>query len=293
MPCFSPREGFRAIGGGWTSNPKTAYVDQPLSVPCGGCIGCRADRAKSWAVRCVHELQMHERSCFITLTYSPENIPPGSTLVKRHVQLFLKRLRKLAADNRISYFGCGEYGSNFDRPHYHIILFGIDFDDKKRFKAGTGGKGTLYTSETLERLWPYGFSTVGAATYESAAYTARYCLKKITGQAAQNHYGDRQPEFIVCSTKPAIGARWFAKYHPEVTGTDSIIAQGREAPVPRYYDKLLKRKDETTLKRNKHERRIDACEPKRVWNNSPSRLAVRREVAESKARIYQQRDFEK
>lgn len=293
MPCFKPREGWRSTSGGWTSNPKQAYVDQPLSVPCGQCIGCRAAHAESWAARCAHELQYHARSCFVTLTYSDEHLPEGGTLVKRHAQLFLKRLRKRFEPHRLSYFGCGEYGSELARPHYHFILFGVDFDDKRHFKKGTGGKGSISTSATLDELWPYGFCTVGNANYQTACYTAKYVTKKITGEAAEKHYGGRLPEFLLVSTKPAIGARWFAANHTDTFPTDSVISNGREISVPRYYDKLLRRKEAELLKSVKHERRIAAHDPKVIWNNTPDRLAVREYVAKSKANIFKQREFEK
>ena len=63
-----------------------------LSLPCGQCVGCRLERSRQWAVRCVHESQMHDFSSFVTLTYNDDNCPVS--LDYGHYQLFMKRLRK-------------------------------------------------------------------------------------------------------------------------------------------------------------------------------------------------------
>ncbi|WP_445236462.1 rolling circle replication-associated protein [Escherichia sp. E4385] len=76
---------------------------------------------------------------------------------------------------RFVFFGCGEYGSKLERPHYHAIIFGYDFPDKTLHKAG---RFNLYRSSLLERCWTFGWSVVAAFSFESAAYVARYCVKK-------------------------------------------------------------------------------------------------------------------
>ena len=74
--------------------PKDGYYDMPIQVPCGQCAGRRLDQSKQWALRCVHEAQVHDENCFITLTYNNENLPKDGSLNKRDFQLFMKRLIK-------------------------------------------------------------------------------------------------------------------------------------------------------------------------------------------------------
>ena len=157
-----------------------------MTVACGQCMGCRTDRSKEWAARIVHESQMHPENSFVTLTYDAENVPMDGSLNKQHFQKFMKRLRKHFSDKKIRYFHCGEYGEKLERPHYHACLFGIDFDD--RVEHGAINSVVHYKSDTLEQLWGKGFCTVGELNYQTAAYTARYILKKMTGKQAEEHY---------------------------------------------------------------------------------------------------------
>ena len=148
MPCYHPLQGWRKQGGGLTFNLRDGFVDRPVTVSCGQCIGCRLERSRQWAVRCMHEASMHTDNCFVTLTYSDEGIAhldrcidpetgeigagPLRSLNKRDIQLFMKRLRKRTGA-KIRYLQCGEYGSKTQRPHHHVLLFGFDFSDKYMF----------------------------------------------------------------------------------------------------------------------------------------------------------------
>ena len=118
---------------------------------------------------------MYDDNCFITLTYSNQHIPADGSLDVRVFQKFMKRLRKRFGDG-IRFYHCGEYGSLLGRPHYHACLFNFDFPDKYLWKENNGQK--LYRSPSLEELWPYGYSSIGTVTFESAAYVARYILKR-------------------------------------------------------------------------------------------------------------------
>lgn len=194
MPCFKPLDAFiskhyhpdtgkRSILFGVPGN---VMAFDSVKLPCGQCVGCRLERSRQWALRCMHESKLHDRNCFITLTYDEAHLPPDRGLHYRDFQLFMKRLRKRFGDN-IRFYMCGEYGEKVGRPHFHACLFGHDFDDKKLWST-TPAKSKLYRSESLEELWPNGFSSVGDVTFESAAYVARYITKKITGEAAESHY---------------------------------------------------------------------------------------------------------
>jgi len=221
---------------------------------------------------------MAEDNCFITLTYSPEHLPSAGSLVHRDFQLFMKRLRKRFAPRSIRYFMCGEYGEDFARPHFHACLFNINFNlDKQYFKTSSAANSQsalpiyLYTSPTLTALWPLGHSSVGELTLQSAGYTARYCLKKITGQAAADHYGSRKPEYCAMSRRDGIGATWFARYAAsDVLPRDYVVtSKGHTVPLPPYYDRLSKRRG-IDVSQVKADRELKAM-PYRP-DNIPSRL---------------------
>jgi len=179
-------------------------------------------------------------SSFVTLTYDDAHLyeiwqeKGCSTLVREHPQLFMKRLRKKLGDG-IRFYGCGEYGETTRRPHYHILLFNRDFDDKKFYKKAPRGEN-LYTSALLEELWPFGFNVIGDVSFDSCAYVARYVTKKLTGEDTEWHYGGRLPEFPMMSRRPGIGSGYFEKYKDEIYAHDSIVVNGVECTPPRYYD---------------------------------------------------------
>ena len=136
MPCYRPIKGYRSRRLNAETgkrpvvfNPRDGFYDQPVDLPCGQCIGCRLERSRQWAIRCVHEASLHERNCFITLTYRDECLPTNGSLDLDAFQKFMKRLRRRFGEG-VRFFHCGEYGENFGRPHYHAILFNLDFSDK-------------------------------------------------------------------------------------------------------------------------------------------------------------------
>lgn len=226
-----------------------------LEIPCGQCAECRLKRSREWAIRGSHEALMHDHNSFLTLTYSPDKLESPS-LIYDHFQLFLKRLRSRFPFDKFSYMVCGEYGeTNPDtrvkdgglyRPHFHAILFGLDFPDKKPVRLL--GQTDLFRSDILDSVWGYGDCRIGDVTFESISYVARYIMKKVTGDLAKAHYTvvlptgeiiERAPEMFHSSKNPAIGKRWFLKYGAAAYAHDSVIAHGREMMPPRYYDKLL------------------------------------------------------
>lgn len=292
MPCTSPLKGYKDAAGLLSFSSRGSLCH--MQVACGQCMGCRVDRSRAWAIRCVHESNGHEDNCFITLTYSPENLPAGGTLVKKHFQDFIKRLRESISPKKISFFHCGEYGDQLMRPHYHGLLFGHDFEDKRQWKKSHDGS-QLFTSAALEHLWGKGFCSIGAVSYATAAYCSAYILKKITGDRAKTHYQritsdgeivQLEPEYITMSTRPAIGLKWIKQYHGEVYQNDNVIMKGSEKKPPRYYDKYLKSinlklYEETKLKRKERSHKKEAR-----WNNTPKRLLVRAEVLASKISLY-------
>lgn len=75
-----------------------------FTIPCGQCVGCRLEHSRRWAVRMMHEAQMHDKNCFITLTYNDQYLPADGSLHLDHFQKFMKRLRKKFGDVSIRFF---------------------------------------------------------------------------------------------------------------------------------------------------------------------------------------------
>ena len=169
MPCYHPISAWQLLNVRTAKGKPSISFKDPfvkaspdrvgIKVPCGQCIGCRLERSRQWAIRCVHEASLHDANSFITLTYRPDELPPDGSLQKSHFQKFMKRLRKRILPKLIRFFHCGEYGDKGARPHYHACVFGYDFPDKKLYTVRDGVR--LYVSEELQEVWPLGFSTVG------------------------------------------------------------------------------------------------------------------------------------
>lgn len=284
MPCFKPlsawsyyssEDGKRKIAFGRHDSVDTAKT---LDLPCGQCIGCRLERSRRWAVRLMHEASLHEKNSFLTLTYDEKHVPLDGSLNVKHFQDFMKRLRK-ASDAPLRFFHCGEYGERRGRPHYHCILFGEDFIlDRKEIEPTQSGL-PQFESEALSETWGMGRCTIGEVTFESAAYVARYCLKKITGKDAEDHYEGKKPEYVTMSRRPGIGKGWVDKWgFDNIYRADHVIMRERSMLPPPFYDKLLERVDPELFKKIKRHRSRDAKSFGESQETSSPRLMVREEV---------------
>ncbi len=266
MPCYTPLKGYKDIKtGGLVFNPKNTL--QTLEVACGQCLGCRVDHRLMWSIRIIHESSMYldqYGNSWATLTYRDADactdqqfknrhyVPQDYSLRPSHVSGFIRSLRRANKNHKIRYFYCGEYGDENQRPHYHICIFNHSFDDLYLWKDDEGLY--TYTSESLQKHWPYGFTTVAELNLRTAAYTAGYALKKITGKRAWDHYlrstehGEAYwllPEYIRMSTgrgKPSgLGASFYEKYNSDIFPSDQspIPGHGQSELVPRYYQNIL------------------------------------------------------
>jgi hypothetical protein len=318
MVCFYPLEAWRSK----KKDPETGkrplvfkqqdgIKDLRVELACGQCIGCRLERSRQWAVRCILEASLYEKNCFITLTYNDEHLPADGSLDIREFQRFMKRLRSKYVKyekkydtrkqryrrrpiNPIRFFHCGEYGEKNNRPHYHAIIFNHDFEDKQYYKTSPSGE-KLYRSQELESLWidtetkeSLGYSTIGEVTFNSAAYVARYIMKKVTGDEATLHYlinaetGEWvSPEYTTMSRRPGIATEWYKKYKKSVYPSDFIVMRdGRKINVPKLFDNLLGDENPDRLKKIKARRREKGL--KHRDNNTPFRRRQRERIQKRK-----------
>lgn len=230
-------------------------------------------------MRCTHEAQMHQHNCFITLTYDQKHLPKNGSLNKKHFQDFMKRLRKKIGI-KIRYYHSGEYGEKFRRPHYHACLFGYAFPDKTVWKSN--GTNTLYVSRELNEVWPFGFSSIGNFDFNTAAYVARYTLKKVYGKAGASHYlqtnpttgevTELTPEYSTMSRRPGIGASWLKKFQSDVYPKGRVVLRGKEMKPPKFYDKLFEEASPSQFESIQFDRQQAA---KNSLDNSPERLKTR------------------
>lgn len=226
----------------------------------------------------MHEASLHDQNSFITLTYEDGKLPPHNSLRHRDFQLFMKRLRKKTGPAKVRFYMCGEYGTETHRPHYHAILFGYDWPDKKLWQDN-GERGKTYTSNLLTSTWNQGHTLAGDVTFESAAYVARYCVQKVTGPNAKDYYGPRTHDYNKMSLRSAIGKDWFNKFHTDIYPNDTVIIRGKETKPPAYYDKLYERAHPEEYAALKERREWDAYQKRD--DNTPRRLADKETVTKA------------
>lgn len=178
-----------------------------LVVPCGKCELCRSNRRNEWSIRLGIETKYAKRMpLFITLTYADEFLPMAwkkfkdgasseyevaykrygdidpdesmrlyvETLYRPDVFRFMreyKRVNELKKDS-FHYFGCGEYGDTFGRPHYHLLFFN---DEKLQSLFDDDVKSA---EDYLQEFWKFGRVHVCQAQYSGIHYVTKYCLKE-------------------------------------------------------------------------------------------------------------------
>lgn len=222
----------------------------PQYIPCGKCLGCRLDYSRDWSNRCIMESSRHEINWFITLTYDDANLTNGKvylnkdlsdeevprwvdveakTLVPMEVTNFIKRLREYYSRvkniENIRYFYCGEYGGTTGRPHYHLLVFGLDIDDLRLYRNTLKGDA-LYNSDTIQKLWAKGFSVIAEMNWKTCAYTARYILKKQgEGKKHKGFYDDigLYQEFTRMSRNPGIATPYYQTHVEQILEDDKIV----------------------------------------------------------------------
>lgn len=253
-----------------TNQVRLGEAEDMLIVPCGRCAACRVRRTAEWAVRLYHELHYWDHACFVTLTYDDDHLPVDLSVHKDELVRYVRRLR-YRLGRRIKYFACGEYGMQFDRPHYHLLVFGLAMHEHKRVRRRSGWQALTGPAVDAWRQargvergaalgtpahdasrpargdgtggaalgTPRGNVYVGTVTYHSARYVAGYIQKKLFGPPGQKHesYEDREAPFQIQSL--GIGRRYCEEYWSELLREGGCTIHGKRVGVPRYYAKCV------------------------------------------------------
>lgn len=258
------------------------FYRESMLVPCNQCVGCRLDYSRQWATRLMLEKKESTDAWFCTLTYedsylhnrqTPDpntgEVREVSTLYKKDMQLFIKRLRYYCPDLR--YYCAGEYGDKSARPHYHVVFFNLNLPttDLRFYKRDNGND--LFTSEIFKKIWKFGMSILGQVTWQSCAYVARYVMKKQKGKNSKIYEDyDIEPPFVTMSLKPAIGKSYFDKNYQElVENPHLMLADGKDAPLPKAFLKYVDEEIAEELKEDKRKLAEELMHTKEVEYGLP------------------------
>jgi len=317
MSCNMPLPAYQEYEG---ASPRIGYrIDQAVSgsmqlpngykleLPCGHCTGCLMDRRRSWSVRCMHEAQLYDSNLFLTLDYAPDHLPSSLSLEYRDIQLWLKRLRKdLRGVSKgpngkypIRFFLSGEYGPRTGRPHWHTILFNVDFADKVQLMNGS------FRSSQAEKLWGKGNVVIQGVGPESISYVAGYTTYKMYGRGAHDSYEDvvnlatgeitaRRPELVSMSRRPGIGHWWYELYGRDLFGGeeaphDFAVMEGKKYKVPQYYWRKLQVDGSPEMVEELRNARIERSHVCDVRESSVERRSVREEALIRRVRAFSPR----
>lgn len=285
-------------------NPDPKIGEMGLIVPCGQCKPCRKAKAREWTVRLLHEQSQARGSLFLTLTYDDENLPKSGyqgTLVKKDLQDFFKRLRFKYTKRLIHhpylplrYFGIGEYGDEAFRPHYHVILFGLKWDDLGPIPIFPGAK--LFQSDKLREIWTKGNNTVDLANARAIQYVTRYVLKKFNGEIGMLTYDNFGIERPFQLQSLGIGKAFADKYEKDLKESLKCTVNGRVAGLPRYYKERLeipkevlynkaKEAREEALKRLAKKYGVESLHPSFVAEYEKNQRRIRKENCEAVERF--------
>jgi hypothetical protein len=219
-------------------------------------MACRIARTSEWTTRILHEL-IGKDGCFVTLTYNNESLPQGETLVKEHLQIFIRELRRGLYPKKIKYYACGEYGDTTQRPHYHAIIIGWKPELEQCY---TPDKKQVVSKE-IEALWTYGHNTVGTPDREAIQYVVGYIRKKLYGSKSED-YGTRLPPFPIQSQ--GIGLNYCMSHYKEILNR-GITRNGKQVGIPRYYKKKLVDQEVVNEEYFQLEASIHSFEEKRTY----------------------------
>lgn len=197
----------------------------------------------------------------------------------RSLQGFIKRLRKnqsktdvtietltngLLPTDKVKFFGCGEYGSERQRPHLHAIVYNA-------------------SQEAIIKSWTFGGIHIAPATEADISYVTKYMDKSINED--KNSYNMKRPEFHEMSE--GIGINYVIKnkeWHKRNLDILNVETwQGIKVPMCKYYrDKIFtedERKEQVVLVTEiLEEKRQEKIQEKGYHQYAKEQVALRKEV---------------
>lgn len=303
MSCHYPNQAWRSQEVNKNGNRVPVFkeelgIGEMFYLPCGKCMGCRQNYMREWAIRCSHEAKLWPKNCFITLTYNEESIGRLGMLEYQEFDDFMARLRerKQFKNSTVRYYACGEYGGLRHRPHFHAILFNVDFDDREFWFMKDGRP--VYKSELLSSIWEYkGNVTVQDFAFETARYVAGYVAKKWEAKEIYELGAACDPKYRIEFVYPpektmqsqSIGIPWLEKYWRDVfpgNGRAELILNGKPQKPPKAYVDWL---------RDNHPVDFEMLKDKRECNIDASQFVLKKNMdiarANHNARGSKRREF--
>lgn len=212
-----------------------------LVVPCNKCSECLNKRRNYWSYRINKEADLYPdyQLPFVSLDYSPEFLPwdietDKPTLVKSHLQKFIKAIRNDNPEFKFKYYAIGEYGETFGRPHYHVLFFGLpNYLD-------------------FSKYWSFGRVDVGITEPASIHYVAGYFLlinefldrkQKPFSLMSKNigleHYLTHKKDYLryyECNINVSVGANLMSvpKYYKDKIKDEFHLESKFDTPIPYY-----------------------------------------------------------
>lgn len=214
--------------------------------PCGKCGSCRQNNVADWTFRLVQESKQAVTAWWICLTYADPflvyNIESRlPELCKDHLKKFMRDLRNYQARKvwirkgkklvktklKIRFYAVGEYGEDFGRPHFHLVLWNAE----------------RQTINYLNQIWYRGLIDVDLLDIGGLPYMCKYHLNPLPDHDV------RVKPFARMSRKPGIGYNYisfsrdggYQNFMRHKTGmVNYIMSNGFKIRMPRYFrDKIF------------------------------------------------------
>jgi len=211
------------------------WKKRPVPIPCGKCICCRMSKVSLMEQRAKWEFNNHASASFVTFTYDDNHLPFENgflqpTLRRDHLHKYIDTLRHNLRNSRIifprsvdknfTFLSSGEYGDRFNRPHYHVIFFGIPVD---------------VCRSILIKSWHNGSIKVLPVKNGCIRYVLKYLSKQQFGKNADSAYFDYGLESPFVMFSKGFGSGYFKSQMKNIFKFGLLKFGQKELPCPTYW----------------------------------------------------------